>query len=313
TPSYMAPEQASGGRGEVGPATDVFSLGAILYACVTGRPPFDAPTVVDPVLALLEQDPAPPRLLNRGLNRDLEMIILRCLQKPPELRYASANQLADDLDAFLQGEPVSARSGNFNQVLARLFRETHHATVLENWGLLWMWHAAVLLVICLVTNAMHASRDVLPQMATPFPYVLLWGGGLMVWAPIFWRLRRRSGPVTAVERQIAHAWGGSVVAVVLLFAVESLLGLKVLMLSPVLALISGSVFVVKAGILAGAFYFHAAALYVTALLMAALQSYGLDYDVTLFGIVSAATFFIPGLKYYRQSRASRGAQQKTHS
>lgn len=302
TPSYMAPEQASGGRGEVGPACDLFSLGAVLYALVTGRPPFNESTVVDTVLALLEQDPVPPRLLNRGLNRDLEMIILRCLQKPADLRYASATELANDLDAYLAGEPISARSGNFTQVVARLFRETHHATVLENWGLLWMWHALLLLVISLVTNAMHSARHSLPQMETAWPYVVLWGGCLMIWAPIFWRLRRRSGPVTAVERQIAHAWGGSVVSVVLLFAVEWLLGLKVLTLSPVLALISGAVFVVKAGILSGAFYFHAAALFVTALVMAAMQHAGSEMSVTLFGVVAAATFFLPGLKYYRQSR-----------
>ena len=80
------------------------------------------------------------------------------------------------------------------------------------------------------------------------PYLALWGGGLALWAPIFWALRHRNGPVTAVERQIAHVWGGSVVASVLLFWVEALLGLTVLTLSPVLALLAGLVFFVKAGI-----------------------------------------------------------------
>lgn len=302
TPAYMAPELASGDRGSVGPASDVYSLGTILYALLTGRPPFQGPSPVDTVLMVLEQDPLPPRLLNPKLDRDLEMIVLKCLQKPPELRYATAAALAHDLEAYLDDEPISARSGQFSQVLARVFRETHHATVLENWGLLWMWHAAVILVMCLVTNWLHSKRIEWPQCAEPWPYLLLWGGGLALWAPIFWWLRRRIGPVTAVERQIAHIWGGSVAAVILLFVVESELRLPVLTLSPVLGLIGGAVFVAKAGILSGVFYLQAAAMFATALLMAELQRRGMDYGISLYGVVSAAAFFLPGWKYYRQSQ-----------
>jgi serine/threonine-protein kinase len=298
TPSYMPPEQASDGRGELGPASDVYSLGAILYAMLTGRPPFQAATAVDTVLMLLEQDPLPPRLLNPRADRDLELIALRCLQKPPALRYPASGCLADDLDACLAGEPLAARSGHFSQVLARMFRETHHATVLENWGLLWMWHAAVLLSICVATNWLHWRG-----FDKPYPYLALWGGGLAVWAPIFWALRRRTGPVTFVERQIAHLWAGGVAAVILLFVIEALLGLPVLTLAPVLAITSGVVFVAKAGILSGAFYIHAAALFLTAAAMALLQRAGIDLSITLFGVVSALAFFIPGLKYHRQRRS----------
>ena len=91
-------------------------------------------------------------------------------------------------------------------------------------------------------------------------YIVLWPSGLGTWAAVFWRLRRRVGPVTFVERQIAHVWAGSMIAIGLLFFVEILLDLPVLTLSPVLALIAGMIFTVKAGILSGSFYFQAAAL-----------------------------------------------------
>ncbi len=293
TPAYMAPEQAAGGRGELGPASDVYSLGAILYQMLTGRPPFQAASPVDTVLLVLEQDPLPPRVLNPKVDRDLEMIALRCLQKLQELRYATAGELAADLKAYLAGEPISARSGAFRQVIGRWFRETHHATILENWGLLWMLHSAALLVVCLLTNAMQ-----LAGIATAWPYVGLWTVGLGAWAGVFWWLRRRAGPVTFVERQIAHIWAGSMFATGLLFLVERLLmpRLPVLSLAPVLALISGSTFLAKAGVLSGRFYIQSALLYLTAIPMALWPTYA----ISIFGLVSAAAFFVPGLKYYRQ-------------
>jgi serine/threonine-protein kinase len=299
----MSPEQAAGRRGVIGPGTDIYSLGAILYAMLTGRPPFQAATPVDTVLMVLEQDPISPQLLNPRVDRDLEMVALKCLQKPTELRYASAAELADDLDAYLADEPVSARSSRFTQILTRAFRETHHVGVLENWGLLWMLHAVVLLVLCLVTNGFQLSG-----VTARWPYVALWTVGLGTWAAIFWNLRHRSGPITFVERQIAHAWAAGVIGSIGTFFIEVLLGVKVLTLSPVLAVLAGMVFLVKAGTLSGAFYVAAAAFFVTAVVMALLPSLGVDpsYGVLLFGIVSAGCFFCPGLKYYRQRAQANG-------
>lgn len=297
TPAYMAPEQAAGARGEVGPASDVYSLGVILYHMLTGRPPFQAATPVDTVLLVLEQDPVPPRALNPKADRDLEMICLRCLQKPPDLRYASAELLAKDLQAYLNDESIAARSGRFAQVLAGWLRETHHAPVLENWGLLWMWHSLALLGICVLTNTMHwyGVRD-------RYWYFALWTAGLGTWAAVFWALRRRMGPVTFVERQIAHLWAGSMVCVAALFPLEAWLKLEVLTLSPVLGLVNGMVFLAKAGILSGAFYIQAILLFITAGLMALMPAYA----HLIFGVVSAGCFFFPGLKYYRQR--TRGLQ-----
>jgi serine/threonine-protein kinase len=291
TPCYMSPEQAAGSRGDVGPTSDVWSLGAILYQMLTGRPPFQASSPMDTLLAVLESDPPVPRSIVRQVDRDLEMIALKTLQKPQDLRYASAADLAADLRAFLAGEPVAARQGGFADIVARLFRETHHAVVLENWGLLWMWHSVVILALCVTTDVLAWQG-----VTTRWPYLVLWSGGLALWAPIFWALRHRTGPVTAVERQIAHIWGGGVIASVMLFWVEALLALPVLTLSPVLALVAGLVFFAKAGILSGAFYIQAAVLFATSLVMCVSG----DVSHIVFGIVSGACFFVPGLKYFRQ-------------
>ncbi len=122
TPSYMAPEQASGRSSEVGPATDIYSLGAILFELLTGEPPFRRENPLDTLLDILGREPRYPRQLNPRVPHGLELICLKCLAKSPADRYRSAAALADDLERFARHEPLSVRPPNWIERLAQWTR-----------------------------------------------------------------------------------------------------------------------------------------------------------------------------------------------
>jgi serine/threonine-protein kinase len=110
TPSYMGPEQAMGTPDAFNPLVDIYSLGAILYETLTGRPPFRADSPLETQRQVISEDPVPPSRINRRVPQDLETICLKCLQKSPSARYASAAELAQDLRRYLNGEPIAARN-----------------------------------------------------------------------------------------------------------------------------------------------------------------------------------------------------------
>jgi serine/threonine-protein kinase len=290
TPSYMAPEQTEGKPATV--ASDVYALGAILYEMLTGRPPFLAASVVETLLLIRSEEPVRPRLLNPQIDTDLELICRKCLEKRPELRYASAAALARDLEAFLAGEPVSARSSSLHYLFMRLFRDTHHAPVLENWGVLWMVHSLKIFLLCALTSGMYWVG-----YTEHLPYLLVWSISLVAWGAFFWRWRKWVGPVTFVERQLAHAWAAGVVASIGTFIVEVALDRPALELTPVLAVAAGMVFLFEAGMLSGEFYVYAALAFGLAVVMAWM---GPPISPLLLGVACSVGFFVPGWRYYRR-------------
>jgi serine/threonine-protein kinase len=145
TASYMAPEQAQGDARAIGPGTDVYALGAILYELLTGRPPFEGETSASVIQKVINQDPLPPSRLHPKVPRDLETICLKCLQKPPSHRYATAAALAADLGRYERGEPIAARPVSRFERIVRWVRRKPTAAAL-------LLTALALLVLAIVNG-----------------------------------------------------------------------------------------------------------------------------------------------------------------
>jgi hypothetical protein len=184
TPSYMAPEQARQPKA-LTTAVDIYSVGAILYELLTGRPPFQAETPLETVLQVLEKDPAPPRSLKPEIDRDLELICLKCLAKDPQQRYGSAEGLADDLDHWLAGEPLSVRPPAFASLLRIWLRQNFGAA---GWtvvlGLIWGLFTGIATWLSRADFILFDHREAYARLPNLTPSVLGTIGRMPSWLQI---------------------------------------------------------------------------------------------------------------------------------
>jgi serine/threonine-protein kinase len=186
----MAPEQASGHSSEVGPAADVYSLGAILYELLTGQPPFRSENRLDVFLNILGSEPAPPRRLNAKVPPGLELICLKCLAKAPGERYASAAALADELDRFARGEPLVVRPPHLGQRLLQWARRQPAlavrlaalsvfylvGTLNYVFGVVdWDFHSKITIVFVAWLAASVACQQLLQSKRWSIPARFVWG------------------------------------------------------------------------------------------------------------------------------------------
>ncbi len=186
TVPYMAPEQVMGSRDRVGPASDIYSTGVLFYELLTRQPPFRGRTDLDTLQQIREHDPKPPRKINPQTPRELEMICLKCLEKDPEKRYGSAQELADDLERFLDGDSISLSGPSLLDRLLCTLGRGHHDVEFRTWANMLFHFAWIVFVANLLGFLVVGRLQVSPPLIWLAIFRALEFAGM---ALVFWLYR----------------------------------------------------------------------------------------------------------------------------
>jgi len=298
TPSYMSPEQASG-RKDIGPAADIYSLGVILYECLTGRPPFRAANEVETISQVLERTPPPLRLLNPNLPHDLETICLKCLQKDPAKRYASASELADDIERWRNGESIHARSFNLLDMVGSSLSRSQYDLQFATWGSMLLWFALIIFLGTIATSVVLWAE---------LPNKVAWVAGLhalkFVVMGVLFLCNRKKGiwPSTTAERQLWVLLGGFVATCTLIGLSDQLLSTpehphEPMLMYPRFSIVSGLIFLVLGSSYWGKCYLFGIAFWLLALGMSVWPRFA----AAEFGMMWTVALLVIGLHLLRLS------------
>ena len=296
TPGYMSPEQAAGKNESVGPATDIYSLGAVMYCMLTGRPPFRASSTVATLQQVTHDAPAPPRLLNRTVDPDLESIILKCLEKDSADRYSTAEELKQDLERFLRGESVSAASINLVGYLGRVLASSRNSEFLEGWS-------RALYAVSAIVLMFHVVMQFMPLTATQS--TLVNAGKYVLLLGVIWRARDGIlTPQNPVERTIWSLWIGYILTYLTTEIMVRIVKQPEFNLYAIMSLVSSVILLVLGGQLWGGCYVIGGLFAVLAPTITVLP----DYAVILFGALWSFVFFQLGRRYQKQSRSTMSSR-----